>query len=39
MTQEIDLKRVFDNFKQRIVLIAFITFLSCALVSIYSMFL
>ncbi len=39
MTQEIDLKRVFDNFKQRIVLIAFITFLSCALVSIYAMFL
>lgn len=38
MTQEIDLKRILNNFKQRIVLIAFITFLSCLLVFIYSMF-
>lgn len=38
MTQEIDLKRVLNNFKQKIVLIAFMTFLSCLLVFIYSMF-
>lgn len=38
MTEEIDLKRVLDNFKQRIVLIAFIAFLSCTLVSIYTLF-
>lgn len=38
MTQEIDLKRILDNFNQRIILIAFITFLTCTLVSIYTLF-
>lgn len=39
MTQEIDLKRILDNFKQRVVLIAFITFLTCTIVSGYALFL
>lgn len=39
MTQDIDIKRVLDNFKQRIVLIAFIAFLTCTLVSGYALFL
>lgn len=38
MTEELDLKRILENFKQRIVLIAFITFLICSLVSVYSLF-
>ena len=38
MTQELDLKRIIDNFKQRIVLIVFVMFLSCVLVCSYSIF-
>ncbi|MBE6161255.1 MAG: hypothetical protein E7158_03445 [Firmicutes bacterium] len=38
MNQEIDLQRVLNSFKQRIVLIAFITFLTCVFVSCYVLF-
>src|SRR5574344_1027704 len=37
MSQEIDIRRILDNFKQHVVLIAFITFISCFLVSIYAL--
>lgn len=39
MNQEIDLQRVLNSFKQKIVLIAFIAFLTCVLVSCYVLFL
>lgn len=39
MTQEIDFKRIFENFKQRVVLIAFIIFLTCTVVIGYTIFL
>ena len=38
MNQEIDLQRVLNSFKQRIVLIAFIAFLTCVFVSCYVLF-
>lgn len=38
MNQEIDLQRVLNNFKQKIVLIAFIAFLTCVFVSCYVLF-
>ncbi len=39
MTQDIDIKRILDNFKQRIVLIAFLAFITCVLVVGYTLFL
>ena len=39
MNQEIDLQRVLNSFKQKIVLIAFIAFLTCVFVSCYVLFL
>ena len=39
MNQEIDLQRILHNFKQRIVLVALIAFLTCVLVSSYVLFL
>lgn len=38
MKERIDIQRIVHNFKQRIVLVAFITFLSCLLVSVYALF-
>lgn len=39
MTEEIDIKRIIDNFKQRIVLVFFITFLCCSMMVSYIIFL
>ncbi len=39
MNQELDIERILRNFKQRIVLIAFITFLVCVIASGYILFL